>query len=70
MSGVLNTVTKEVTENLEKYELGIAVQKLYDFILRTNSATGTLNWPKTRLMAKDETCLWAARCWYGPLPAF
>ncbi len=28
----LNTVTKEVTENLEKYELGIAVQKLYDFI--------------------------------------
>ncbi len=28
----LNTVTREVTENLEKYELGIAVQKLYDFI--------------------------------------
>ncbi|MBQ9461776.1 MAG: valine--tRNA ligase [Clostridia bacterium] len=28
----LNTVIKEVTENLEKYELGIAVQKLYDFI--------------------------------------
>ena len=28
----LNPVTKEVTENLEKYELGIAVQKLYDFI--------------------------------------
>lgn len=28
----LNTVTGEVTENLEKYELGIAVQKLYDFI--------------------------------------
>ena len=27
-----NTVVKEVTENLEKYELGIAVQKLYDFI--------------------------------------
>ena len=28
----LNLVIKEVTENLEKYELGIAVQKLYDFI--------------------------------------
>ncbi|MBE6014872.1 MAG: valine--tRNA ligase [Lachnospiraceae bacterium] len=26
-----NTVTKEVTENMEKYELGIAVQKIYDF---------------------------------------
>ena len=28
----LNTVAKEVTENLEKFELGVAVQKLYDFI--------------------------------------
>ncbi len=28
----LNTVIKEVTLNLEKFELGIAVQKLYDFI--------------------------------------
>lgn len=27
-----NTVAKEITENLEKFELGIAVQKLYDFI--------------------------------------
>lgn len=27
-----NTLIKEVTENLEKYELGIAAQKLYDFI--------------------------------------
>lgn len=27
-----NTLAKEVTENLEKFELGIAVQKLYDFI--------------------------------------
>ena len=27
-----NTVVSEVTENLEKYELGLAVQKLYDFI--------------------------------------
>ncbi len=27
-----NNLAKEVTENLEKFELGIAVQKLYDFI--------------------------------------
>ena len=28
----LNTVAKEVNENLEKFELGIAVQKVYEFI--------------------------------------
>ena len=28
----VNTLAKEVTENLEKYEIGIAAQKLYDFI--------------------------------------
>ena len=28
----LSVVIKEVTENLEKFELGLAVQKLYDFI--------------------------------------
>ncbi len=28
----LNTLIQEVTENMEKYELGIAVQKIYDFI--------------------------------------
>ena len=28
----LNTVVREVTENMEKYELGIAVQKIYDFL--------------------------------------
>lgn len=27
-----NTLVKEVTENLDKFELGVAVQKLYDFI--------------------------------------
>jgi valyl-tRNA synthetase len=27
-----NTIVKEVTENLEKFELGVAGQKLYDFI--------------------------------------
>jgi len=28
----LNNVTKEVTENLKKFEIGVAVQKIYDFI--------------------------------------
>ncbi|MDP4176860.1 MAG: valine--tRNA ligase [Bacillota bacterium] len=28
----LNTVSKEVTENLEKFEIGIASQKVYDFM--------------------------------------
>ena len=28
----LNTLVKEVTENIEKYELGVALAKLYDFI--------------------------------------
>ena len=28
----VNTLSKDVTENLDKYELGIALQKVYDFI--------------------------------------
>ncbi len=28
----LNRVIPEVTENMEKYELGVAAQKVYDFI--------------------------------------
>ena len=28
----VNTLAKDVTENMDKYELGIAVQKVYDFI--------------------------------------
>ena len=28
----INTLAKDVTENMDKYELGIAVQKVYDFI--------------------------------------
>ena len=30
--GLYNNLVKEVTENLEKFELGVAVAKLYDFI--------------------------------------
>ena len=28
----MNTLAKDVTENMDKYEMGIAVQKVYDFI--------------------------------------
>jgi valyl-tRNA synthetase len=28
----VNQLAREVTENMDKYELGIAVQKVYDFI--------------------------------------
>ena len=28
----VNTLAKDVTENMDKFELGIAVQKVYDFI--------------------------------------
>ena len=28
----LNTLIAEVTENMEKYELGVAIQKIYDFV--------------------------------------
>ena len=28
----INTVTREVTENMDRYELGIAVQKIHDFL--------------------------------------
>ena len=38
----LNTLIKEVTDNLEKFELGIAVQKLYD-LFGMCCATGILN---------------------------
>ncbi len=50
----LNTVTKEVTENLEKYELGIAVQKLYDFIWDC-LCDWYIELTKARLQSEGET---------------
>ncbi len=32
MLSALNTLVKEVTDNIEKFELGLAAQKIYDFI--------------------------------------
>ncbi len=50
----LNTVTKEVTENLERYELGIAVQKLYDFIWDC-LCDWYIELTKSRLQSEGET---------------
>lgn len=49
-----NTVAKEVTENLEKFELGIAVQKLYDFIW-DQFCDWYIELAKTRLQTGDDT---------------
>ncbi len=49
----LNTLIAEVTENLEKYELGIAVQKVYDFIWDTY-CDWYIELTKARLYSEDE----------------
>ncbi len=49
-----NRVAGEVTENLEKFELGIAVQKLYDFIW-DEFCDWYIELAKTRLQSGDET---------------
>lgn len=46
-------LAKEVTENMEKYELGIAVQKIYDFIW-TEFCDWYIELVKPRLFAKEE----------------
>ncbi len=48
----LNTLVAEVTENLEKYELGVAVQKVYDFIWDTY-CDWYIELTKARLYAED-----------------
>ena len=48
----LNTLIAEVTENLEKYELGVAVQKVYDFIWDTY-CDWYIELTKARLYADD-----------------
>ena len=48
-----NTVVKEVTENLDKYELGIAVSKLYDFIW-DNFCDWYIELVKPRLFDKEN----------------
>ena len=48
----LNTLIAEVTENLEKYELGVAVQKIYDFIWDTY-CDWYIEMTKARLFSDD-----------------
>ncbi len=48
----LNTLIAEVTENLEKYELGIAVQKVYDFLWDT-CCDWYIELTKARLYSED-----------------
>lgn len=49
----VNTLAKEVTENMEKYELGIAVQKIYDFVW-TEFCDWYIELVKPRLFKKEE----------------
>lgn len=49
-----NSLAKEVTENLDKYELGIAVQKLYDFIWDV-FCDWYIEIAKIRLQSDDES---------------
>ncbi len=50
----LNTLIAEVTDNLEKYELGIAVQKVYDFIWDTY-CDWYIELTKARLYSEDAS---------------
>ena len=49
----LNTLIAEATENLDKYELGIAVQKIYDFIW-DSYCDWYIELTKARLYGEDE----------------
>ncbi|MDD4546149.1 MAG: valine--tRNA ligase [Oscillospiraceae bacterium] len=49
-----NSVVAEITENLEKFELGIAVQKLYDFIW-DNFCDWYIELCKTRLQGENAS---------------
>ena len=49
----VNTLVKDVTDNMEKYELGVAVQKVYDFIW-DEYCDWYIEMVKPRLYAKDS----------------
>ena len=49
----LNTTVREMTENMEKYELGVAAQKIYDFIW-DNYCDWYIELTKARLQGEDE----------------
>jgi len=66
----VNTLTKEVTENMDKFELGIAVQKVYDFIW-DEFCDWYIEIAKVRTYKKDEdaraanSALWTLRTVLG-----
>jgi valyl-tRNA synthetase len=49
----VNTLAKDVTENMDKYEMGIAVQKIYDFIW-DEFCDWYIEMVKPRLWKKEE----------------
>ena len=49
----LNTAVREITENMERYELGVAAQKIYDFIW-DDYCDWYIELTKTRLQGEDE----------------
>ncbi len=55
-----NNVTKEVTDNLDKFELGIAVSKLYDF-LWDDFCDWYIELAKIRMNGEDEDSAASAR---------
>ncbi len=61
-----NTLAKEVTENMDKFELGIAVQKVYDFIW-DEFCDWYIEMTKSRIWKKEEdpesanTALWTLK---------
>ena len=58
----LNNVIKEVTDNMENYELGIAVQKVYDFIW-DEFCDWYIEMVKPRLYASDNQVSSNAALW-------
>ena len=49
----LNTAIREITENMDRYELGVAAQKIYDFIW-DDYCDWYIELTKTRLQGDDE----------------
>ena len=58
----LNTLVKEATENMEHYELGIAVQKVYDFIW-DEFCDWYIEMVKPRLYNSDDEASQKAALW-------
>ncbi len=58
----LNTLVKDVTENMEHFELGIAVQKVYDFIW-DEFCDWYIEMVKPRLYNSDDADSQAAALW-------